>query len=129
MTAIIICLLAMLLLQMLSPFWWWVMIVPFAYGVAAARSGGRALLNGLISAGLLWLGGSLYFLLKGGRIIAGRMAHMFGLGRAWPLVVVSALIAAVAAAVSGYAGFTVRALFKKASPKVKTSSEHEGRST
>jgi len=41
------------------------------------------------------------------------MAHMFGLGKSWPMVFVTALVAAVAAGVSGYAGYGVRALVKK----------------
>jgi len=89
------------------------MIVPFVYGASAARSGGPALLAGFFSAGLLWLGGGLYFFFAGGRIIAGRVAGMFGLGPSWPLVVATALVAALAAAFAGYAGYAVRDLFKK----------------
>jgi hypothetical protein len=106
MIAVFVCLLVMLALHLL----------PFVYGAAAARSGGRALLTGFFSAGLLWLGGGLYFFLAGGRIIAGRMAAMFGLGSPWLMVVMTALVAAIAAAFSGYAGYAVRALFKKRAP-------------
>ncbi len=113
MIAVVACLLAMLVLQILTPFWWWVMIVPFAYGVAAARSGGQAFSNGFLSAGLLWLGSSFYFFLTGSGIIAARVAKMFGLGGSWVMVPATALVAAVAAAFSGYAGYAVRALFKK----------------
>jgi len=112
MTAILLLLLAMLGLQLLTPFWWWVMIVPFAYGAAAARSGGKALRAGLIAAGLLWLGTGLFLHLTGSALIASRMARMFGLGNSWLMVLVSALIAAVAAGVSGYAGYAVRALVR-----------------
>ena len=112
MIAVVVCLLAMLVLQVLTPYWWWVMIVPFAYGAAAARSGGKAFRTGFLSAGLLWLGGSVFFFLTGGRLIAERMARMFGLGRSWLMILLAALVAAVAAAFSGYAGYAVRALFK-----------------
>jgi len=118
----------MFLLQVLTPFWWWIMIVPFAFGVAGARSGGGAFLTGFLSAGLLWLGGSFYMLLTGSRIIAGRMAKMLGLGMSWPLIVIAGLIAAVAAAFSGYAGCAVRSLFKKAPGKGPESEDKERRS-
>jgi hypothetical protein len=113
MIAVLICLLVMLVLQILTPYWWWVMIVPFAYGAAAAKSGGKALRTGLLSAGLLWLGSSLYFFLGGSRLIAARMAKMFGLGGSWLMILVTAVIAAVAAGFSGYAGYAVRAVFKR----------------
>jgi len=113
MTAILVCLPAMLALQLLTPFWWWIMIVPFTYGAAAARSGGKALWTGFIAAGLLWLGTSLYLYLTGSGIIAARIAGMFGLGSSWLMVLATALIATVAAGVSGYAGYAVRALVKK----------------
>jgi hypothetical protein len=50
MTAILVLLLAMLALQFLTPFWWWIMIVPFAYGAAAGRSGWKALGTGFFAA-------------------------------------------------------------------------------
>jgi hypothetical protein len=113
MTAILVCLPVMLALQLLTSFWWWVMIVPFAYGAAAARSGGKALWTGFCAAGLLWLGMSLLLYLTGSGIIATRMARMFGLGKSWLMVVFTALVAAIAAGVSGYAGHAVRALVKR----------------
>lgn len=112
MIAVLVCLLAMLALQVLTPFWWWVMIVPFAYGAAAARSGRKAFWTGFLAAGLLWLGAGAFFLLTGSRIIAARMAGMFGLGSAWLMVPVTALVAALAGGVAGYAGYAVRSLFQ-----------------
>jgi hypothetical protein len=117
MTAIFFCLLIMLALQLLTSFWGWVMIVPFAYGAAAARSGGKALRTGFLAAGLLWLGASAYFYLAGSRLIASRLAGMFGLGTSWLMILITGLIAAVAAAVSGYAGYAVSGLFKKPGKK------------
>lgn len=114
MIAILVLLLAMLGLQLLTPFWWWVMIVPFAYGAAAARSGGKALWTGFSAAGLLWLGTSLYLFLTGSGLIASRMARMFGLRKSWLMIVATALAGAFAAGISGYAGYAVRGLFKKA---------------
>lgn len=108
MIAVLVCLVVMGALQALTPFWWWVMIVPFAHGAAAARSGRKAFWTGFLAAGLLWLGAGLYFLLTGSAVIAGRMAAMFGLGRGWLMVPATALVAALAGAVSGYAGYAAR---------------------
>jgi hypothetical protein len=113
MIAILVCLPVMLALQLLTSFWGWVTIVPFAYGAAAARSGGKALRTGFFAAGLLWLGTSLYLTLTGSGFIATRMAGMFGLGSSWLMVLVTGLIAAIAAGVSGYAGYAVSGLFEK----------------
>ena len=42
---------------------------------------------------------------------------MFGLGKSWLMIAATALVAAVAAALSGYAGYAVRRLFKKPARK------------
>jgi hypothetical protein len=114
MIAAFVCLFVMLALHLLTAYWWWVMIVPFAYGAAAAKTGWRALGTGLVAAGLLWLGAAVFFALTGSRLIASRMAAMFGLGRSWLMVLATAIVAAIAAAVSGYAGYAVRGLFGRA---------------
>jgi hypothetical protein len=67
-------------------------------------------------------------LLTGSRIIAGRMAKMLGMGMSWPLIVIAGLIAAVAAAFSGYAGHAVRSLFRKAPGKGQEAREKDRRS-
>jgi hypothetical protein len=112
MIATLVCLSAILALQIVAPYWWWVMIVPFAYGAAAATSGWRAIRTGLLAAGLLWLGAGAYFYFTGSGIIAARMARMFGLSRSWPMIAATALVAALSAGLAGYAGYAVRALFK-----------------
>jgi hypothetical protein len=117
MTAVFICLAVMLVLQLLTPFWWWVMIVPFAFGAAAARSGGRAFRTGFASAGMLWLGAGLYFYLTGSERIAVRMTRMIGLGKPWLLIAAGAVLAGLAGALSGWAGCAVRALFRKRNPR------------
>jgi hypothetical protein len=117
MIAVIICLIVMLGLQLLTPFWWWIMIVPFAYGAAAARTGAKALIVGFASAGMLWLGSSLYFYLTGSRIIAGRISRMVGLGKPGLVILATALAAGLAAAISGYAGYAVQRLYHRSGPK------------
>jgi hypothetical protein len=113
MTAILVCMAVILGLQLLTPFWWWVMIVPFVYGAAAARSGWAAFRAGFIAAGLVWLGGSAYSYLFDGRIVAEKMAAMFGLGRPGLMIAATALVAAVTAGAAGLAGYVVRTLFRR----------------
>jgi hypothetical protein len=113
MIAIAVCLLVTLALQSLTSLWWWIMIVPFAYGAAAAKSGREASRTGLCASGLLWFGAGLYLLLTGSALIAGRMAGMFGLGSGWLMVPATALVAALAGALSGYAGYAVRGALGK----------------
>lgn len=112
MMAGLVCLLILLGLSVLAPYWWWIMIVPFAYG-ATTTGGGKAARTGLLSAGLLWLGAGTYFYLTGGRIMAGRMAGLFGLGKAWTMIAATALVAGLAGGLAGYAGYAVRSVFKK----------------
>lgn len=113
MIAVIISLSLMLGLQILTGDWWWVMAVPFLYGLTFAGSGWRAIRDGFLSAGLLWLGSALFFYIAGSALIAKRMAGMFGLGFGWLMIIVTALVAGAAAALAGYAGYAVKGLFKK----------------
>jgi hypothetical protein len=113
MTAILVCMAVILGLQLVTPYWWWVMLVPFVYGAAAAHSGWAAFRAGFIAAGLVWLGGSAYSYLFGGRIVAERMAVMFGLGGAGLMMAATALVAAFAAGTAGLAGYVVRKLFQR----------------
>ena len=117
MIDLLVCLLIMLALQILAPQWWWIMAVAFANGAAVAATGWRAVWTGGLAGGLLWLGAGTYFYLTGGRIIAGRMARMFGLGQPWTMIAATSLVAAVAAGISGYAGSAVRKLFNRPEKK------------
>ena len=113
MISVIICLVLMLALQVLTGAWWAVMAVPFLYGLTFCPSGGRALRDGFLSAGLLWFGSAVFFYATGSALIAKRMAGMFGLGAGWLMILATALVAGVAAAVAGYAGYAVKSIFKR----------------
>ena len=117
MIAILVCLLAMLALQIITPYWWWVMIVPFCFRRGPwRRAVGGPFRTGLLSAGLLWLGAGTYFYLTGSHLIATRMARMFGLGKSWPMIAATALVAALAAGFSGY-GSALQKLFRRPAKK------------
>ena len=110
---VLISLAAMLGLSLAAPFWGWVMIVPFVHGMAAAKGLRQGAMTGLLAAGLLWLGAGVFFYFDGGRTIAGRLAAMFGLGRPWTMIAATALVAALAGGLSGFAGAAVRAAIVK----------------
>lgn len=99
-------------LHLFTPAWWWVMVVPFVFGLAYGRSAWRAARTGALAAGALWLGAAAYFQLAGSALIARRMAGLLGLGSPWVMVAAAGLLAALAAGVSGVAGFSLRALFR-----------------
>lgn len=111
MIAAIACLAVILVLELLTPYWWWIMAVPFVCGAGAARSGWRAFRTGLLAAGFLWLGASLWLYLNGSRLIASRMATVIGLGSGVLMVALTGLAGAVAAGLAGYAGYATGALF------------------
>jgi len=117
MIAILVCMAVMLGLGLAAPYWWWIMIVPFGYGAARAKSGWRAFRTGLVAAGLLWLGAATYLYFTGSGLIAARMARMFGVGRPGLMIAAAALVAAVAAGLAGYAGFAARAALKRPAKK------------
>ena len=108
MRGIFACAIIIFLLQIVIPWWWWIMVVPFFYGLLAAKKAWPALRTGMLSAGLLWLIWSLYFFITGDNIIASRVAVMFGVRFSWMMMVMTFLFAAVAAGLSGWAGYLIR---------------------
>ena len=70
----IISIILMLILHLTTPFWWWIMVVPFLYGLIRSRSALHAFSTGLGSAGLLWLGASIYLYNTGSALIAEKIA-------------------------------------------------------
>ncbi len=110
----------MLVLHLLTPYWWWAMIVPFAYGLVVAPKAWRAAATGLASAGVLWFAAAAFALLTGSRIIASRMALMFGLsGGPWLMAAVTAAVAGIAGAVGALAGYSIkRLLFPPAKQRI-----------
>lgn len=115
MKGVAVCLAIMLMLQLLTPFWWWIMLVPLGFGMWAARSVWHGMGVGMVSAGLLWLGASLYYWLSSGQFIAGRVAAMLGAGLGLNsvglLFVLTALVAVVPAGLAGTTGYWYRCLF------------------
>jgi len=108
---ILVLALAIVSLELAVPFWAWIAAAPFAFGLAFGKSCRWATVCGSAAGGLSWLGASLYFYFTSGRIIAGRVAAMFGLGpgRGWLMVIATGLVGAIVAGLAAFAGASLRA--------------------
>lgn len=105
---IVICFVVILILNFLTPFWWWIMVVPCIYGIVRAHSGKKAFFVGMTSAGLVWLLGSLYYILTSAGIIAQRVATMMNIGSPYVLIVATTVIAMLASGCAGTSGYVVK---------------------
>jgi len=109
----IISFLLMFILQILTPFWWWILVIPFLYGLAFSRSGLRAFMSGMLSAGLLWLLASLHLYLTNSQIIVTRISEMFGIHTPLLLLITATGIGMACGGFSGSSGYFLKALFIK----------------
>jgi len=109
----IISFLLMFILHILTPFWWWILVVPFLYCLAFARSGFRAFISGMLSAGLLWLLASLHLYLTNSQIIVTRISEMVGIRTPLLLLVIVTGIGMACGGFSGSSGYYLKALFIK----------------
>lgn len=104
-----------LLLEFGMGSWIWLAAVPLAFGLASGASVLRAAGRGAIAGGTAWMGVALYYYLTSAKIIAGRMAAMFGIGvgGGWLLVLLTGLLGALVAGLAAFAGASLRAVLKK----------------
>lgn len=109
----IISFLLMFILHILTPFWWWILVIPFLYGTVFSRSGFRAFLSGMLSAGLLWLLASLHLYLTNSQIIIARISEMFGIRTPLLLLLIVTGIGMACGGFSGSSGYYLKALFIK----------------
>jgi hypothetical protein len=108
---IIVLALILIGLELVIPFWAWIAVTPFVFGLASGKPCRWAAWRGAAAGALSWLGASLYIYMTSGRIIAGRVAAMFGLGRdrGWLMVIVTGFLGAFIAALAACAGASLRA--------------------
>jgi hypothetical protein len=94
--------------------WVWLALVPLAFGLATGARPLRAAARGAAAGLVSWMAGGLFFFLTSGRIIAGRMAVLFGLGagRSWLMIAASGLLGALVAGLAAYAGASLRAALR-----------------
>lgn len=112
MISILVCAMLILALQLATSLWWWVMFVPFLYCLLLSRSVWGGFRTGAASAGLTWLGMSVYMYFTGSKIIAGRVSVMLGLNVSWLMILVTVLVAAAAGGTAGLAGSMLKKSFR-----------------
>jgi uncharacterized membrane protein YeaQ/YmgE (transglycosylase-associated protein family) len=115
---ILVLALLIVVFELAVPFWAWIAALPFACGLVFGKSCRRAAWRGASAGGLSWLGASLYLYISSGRIIAGRIAAMFGLGRdrGWLMVIATGLLGAIIAGLAAYAGASLREALRGKGP-------------
>ncbi len=95
------------LLQLVLP-WWVIVIVSFATCGLIGKTGKIALWAPFFAILLLWTGMALFKSLPNNNMLAMRVADMFGMQSWYLVLVLSALLGAFTAAVSGYCGYQFR---------------------
>ena len=105
------------LLQLVLP-WWIIVIISFATCGLIGKTGKIALWAPFFAILLLWTGMALFKSMPNNNVLAMRVAVMFGVQSWWLILVISALLGAFTAAVSGYCGYH----FRKAVLVTKTNS-------
>lgn len=96
-----------LLLQMVLP-WYVVIIISFATCGIIGKTGRISFWQPFLAILLLWIGFALFKSLPNHNVLATRVAEMLGV-KLWPVVlVITGLIGALAAGISGYCGYHFR---------------------
>lgn len=103
----IIIIILSFLLQLVLP-WWVIVIVSFATCGLLGKTGKIALWAPFFAILLLWTGMALFKSLPNNNVLAMRVAEMFGVQSWWLILVLSALLGAFSAAISGYCGYHFR---------------------
>lgn len=95
------------LLQLILP-WWIIVIISFLTCGLIGKTGKIALWSPFFAILLLWTGMALFKSLPNDNLLAARVAEMFGAKAWWLILVLSALLGAFAAGLSGYCGYHFR---------------------
>ena len=103
----IVILTATALLQLFLP-WWVIVPISFATCGIIGKTGKISLWAPLFAILLLWTGVALMKSIPNQNLLVGRIAEMFGV-KSWELVLIlSSLLGAFVAAISGYCGYHFR---------------------
>lgn len=95
------------LLQMVLP-WWVIIIISFVTCGLIGKTGKIALWAPFFAILLLWTAVALFKSLPNDNILAMRVAEMFGLQSWWLILVLTALLGAFTAGISGFCGYHFR---------------------
>ena len=111
--AVAVCFVLMLALQFATSAWWWIMVVPLGYGLWQGRTAWQSARVGMMSAGALWLLWSGYQYANGARLVAARVGAMLTLPHGAWLILLTTLVAVLAAGVAASSGYLLRAAWSR----------------
>lgn len=103
----IVIIIASFFLQMVMP-WWIIVIISFATCGLIGKTGKIALWSPFFAILLLWTGMALFKSIPNNHILASRVAEMFGVKSYLLILVLSSLLGAFVAGISGYCGYHFR---------------------
>lgn len=103
----LVIIIASFLLQMVLP-WWMVIIISFATCGLIGKTGKISLWSPFFAIFLLWTGMALLKSIPNDHILASRVAEMFGVKIWWIILLLTALLGAFAAGISGFCGYHFR---------------------
>ncbi|MHA4894716.1 hypothetical protein ACXZ1K_08195 [Pedobacter sp. PWIIR3] len=103
----LVILIASFLLQMVLP-WWVIVVVSFATCGLIGKTGKIALWSPFFAILFLWTGMALYKSLPNENVLAGRVAEMLGVKIWWIVLVLTAILGAFVAGISGFCGYHFR---------------------
>lgn len=111
----LVIIIAAFLLQMVLP-WWVIIVISFATCGLIGKTGRIAFWQPFLAIFLLYIGMSLYQSIPNQHLLATRVAEMLGVKLWYIVLIVTALLGALAAAIAGYCGYH----FRKAMINLKT---------
>jgi len=103
----LIILIASFLLQLVLP-WWLIVIIAFITCGLIGKTGKVSFWQPFLAIALLWTATALFKSLPNQNLLASRVASMLGLQLWWWILVISSVLGAVVAGISGYFGYQFR---------------------
>ena len=103
----LVILIAAFFLQMIMP-WWVIVILSFSTCGLIGKTAKIAFWHPFLAIFILWLGMALFKSIPNNNILATRVAEMLGVKLWYVVLIVSSLLGAIAAAISGVCGYHFR---------------------
>lgn len=103
----LIILIAAFILQLLLP-WWIIVLISFLTCAILGKTGKISLWSPFFAILLLWTGMALFKSIPNNHLMAGRVAEMFGVNSWWLILIITSLLGAFVAGLSGFCGYHFR---------------------
>ncbi len=103
----LVILIASFLLQLILP-WWVIVILSFVTCGLIGKTAKLSIWQPFFAIALLWTAVALYKSLPNHNLLVSRIAEMFSLHAWWLILLITALLGGLVAAISGYCGYQFR---------------------